>query len=188
MLLKKRYVYTFDRRLSLNPMFNEILVKHGKVAWNFWRKHCNSYFNRSYKTHFVTTRGQIIERNTPAIRKNHILYALERPYVYRYDLRMDIKNDQIVEILQNGAQPGAGAYNPVLGYRIHHGRWAGITREYWKRWDLAFTTAFTLSMKNAEYELEGNLSSVQSYSLNDVNMFGKTLVKPDQFGHGYISR
>lgn len=188
MLLKKSYTYSFNDRLVGKPNFSDIALHWGDETYKFWRQYCNIYFNRSYRTHFVTKTGNIIERQTPLIRKNRVLNALLRPHMRGGTLIMDLRPNNVIEILQNGAESSPGAYNPSLGIRMHKGIWAGIKREYWRQWDAIFMTVFILNMRNAEHEIKGSPDKVRNVTLSSAKMYGVTLLKVNPAGGGYVKR
>lgn len=134
------------------PYWMAILTM-GEDLREFWDLNVKRYFDRSKPATF-TKSGQFrfVKLNAP--KRSALIGALKPPYMDTYThygqlaLRSGITSSSnpmgspidLIDLLQSGAGPSQGTYNPFLGKRMPQGVWKGFPASYWMRWHITFET------------------------------------------------
>ena len=132
------------------PYWMAILMM-GEDLREFWDQHVKRYFDRSRPATFTKSgEFRFVKLNAP--KRSALIGALKPPYMDEYDhygylvIRSGITSSSnptgspidLIDLLQSGAGPSPGTFNPFLGKRIPQGTWKGFSANYWLRWHLAF--------------------------------------------------
>lgn len=134
------------------PYWMSILMM-GEDLREFWDIHVKRYFNRSKPATF-TKSGQFRFVPLKPPKRSALIGALKPPYMDTYThygqlvLRTGITSSSnpmgnpidLIDLLQSGAGPSPGTYNPFLEKRMPQGTWKGFPASYWMRWHMVFET------------------------------------------------
>lgn len=146
------------------PYWMAILMM-GEDLREYWDINVKRYFDRSRPATFTKSgKFKFVALKPP--KKSALTGALKPPYMDTYThygqlvLRTGIQSStnpmstpiDLIDLLQSGAGPSPGAYNPSLGKRTSQGIWKGFPASYWLRWHLAFSNeCMAVTKKMAAY-------------------------------------
>lgn len=185
------------------PYLMAILLM-GEDLREFWDLNVKRYFDRSRPATFTKT-GQFRFVKLHPPKKSALAGALKPPYMDTYThygqlvIRPGIVSSSnplgspidLIDLLQSGAGPSPGTYNPALGKRMPTGTWRGFPASYWMKWNNAFmaecmaiTKRMPVYIQNAKMPMKK-----QKYTDQYGNVYEYDNIKDvvEEYGRGQIS-
>lgn len=185
------------------PYFMAILMM-GEDLREYWDTNVKRYFNRSKPATFTKSgEFRFVKLNSP--KRSALMGALKPPYVDttthygQLVIRSGITSSSnpagnpidLIDLLQSGAGPSPGVYNPYLGKRMPQGTWKGFSASYWLRWHLAFEAeCMRKSKETARYvQIATAPMKKQKYTDQYGNVYEFDNVKDvvEEYNRGQIS-
>lgn len=181
-------VYYFGRESDwqIDPKLYEMACyRVGGQLIMFWKQNVGKYFNRG-RSGGMSKSGRFVHYK-PQKKSVRLPNAIDGPwydpsfrlgYVIIKPVRVGGGAD-LIQLLKRGVPSGPGAYVPGIG-RVKTGRWAGISKMYWKRWDAVFRKECNVATDKVHNEM------IRLGAMRNVTIDGNVYADMDDVHTAYL--